>query len=161
MKKNPKLFYIAMALFSVLIIALDQWTKWLTVKSIPLGETRWGISGIFYLTHVENTGGAWGIFGGSTWLFVVVLVLFVGVLGFLIYKKWLTKKFEFVCLAGILGGGIGNLIDRLATGRVTDMIAFDFMKFPVFNVADCFITVGCFALIVYVLFFDRSKSKQE
>ena len=58
-------------------------------------------------------------------------------------------------------GGIGNLIDRLANGRVTDMICLDFVNFPVFNVADCFITVGCFALIVYVIFLDRTEDKKR
>ena len=68
---------------------------------------------------------------------------------------------RLVCLAAILGGAIGNLIDRIATGRVVDMICLDFIRFPVFNVADCFITCGCLALVVYILFSGRSKKIDE
>ena len=63
-------------------------------------------------------------------------------------------------MAAIAGGGIGNMIDRLVSGSVTDMIKFDFVEFPVFNVADCFITVGCIALLIYILFFDRGKKHE-
>lgn len=86
-------------------------------------------------------------------------LIFFAAVGWLIWKKYLSKKFELVCLAMIAGGAIGNLIDRIATGAVTDMIRLEFINFPVFNVADCFVTTGCILLILYVLFFDREKKK--
>ena len=95
---------------------------------------------------------------GKTWLFTLVMLVFLVTVVALVWKKVLTKPFELWCVAAIVGGGIGNLIDRLVRGSVTDMIGFSFWKaFPIFNVADCFITVGCAALLLYVLFFDRSK----
>lgn len=151
------MFYAILAAIAAAIVGLDQWTKALTVANVPLHEELPSVLGIFHITHTKNSGAIWGILQGQTWLFVVIMVLFLAVLGVLIRKKWLTKKFEWICLAFIAGGGIGNMIDRLASGTVTDMIEFDFVKFPVFNVADCFITVGCFALLIYIIFFDREK----
>lgn len=159
--KRKTTFYIILAAFAAAIVALDQWTKWLVRRDLPLYASKDSILGIFHITHVENTGGAWSMFSGQLWLFIGVMALFVALIVVLIWKQWLKKPFEWWCLAAILGGGIGNLIDRLANGRVTDMICLDFVNFPVFNVADCFITVGCFALIVYVIFLDRTEDKKR
>lgn len=153
------MFYAILAAIVAAIVGLDQWTKALTVANVPMNQHLDSVLGIFHITHTENAGAIWGILQGKTWLFVVVMILFLAILGVMIWRKWLTKKFEWVCLAFIAGGGIGNMIDRLAYGKVTDMIKFDFVEFPVFNVADCFITVGCAALLVYILFFDREKKK--
>lgn len=152
------MFYAIIAAFAVLIVGLDQWTKYLIIEKVPLHTDLDSILGIFHITHTKNTGAAWGMLEGQTWLFVVVMVLFIAFIVLVICRKWVTKKFELVCLAAILGGGLGNMIDRIfRDGIVTDMIEFDFIKFPVFNVADCFITLGCAALLIYILFFDRKK----
>ena len=161
MKKKNTVFYILLALFVVAIVALDQWTKHLVESGLALYEHRPSILGIFHITHTRNDGGAWGSFGGQTWLFVLVMVAFVALLAYAVRKKWLSKKVEWICLAAILGGGLGNVIDRLfKDGLVTDMICLDFMNFPVFNVADCFITCGCILLMIYVIFFDREKKEE-
>lgn len=159
--KRKTTFYLVLAAFAAAIVALDQWTKWLVRRDLPLYASKDSILGIFHITHVENTGGAWSMFSGQLWLFIGVMALFVALIIVLIWKQWLKKPFEWWCLAAILGGGIGNLIDRLTNRRVTDMICLDFVNFPVFNVADCFITVGCFALIVYVIFLDRTEDKKR
>ncbi len=155
------MFYAILAAIAAAIVGLDQWTKALTVAHVPLHEDLPSVLGIFHITHTKNDGAIWGVLSGQTWLFILVMVLFLGVLAVLIWRKWLTKKFEWVCLAFIAGGGIGNMIDRLLCGKVTDMIEFDFVQFPVFNVADCFITVGCFALLIYIIFFDRENKKED
>ena len=96
---------------------------------------------------------------GQTWLFVLILVVFLALLVVCVWKKWINRRFEILCLAAVAGGGIGNGIDRIfRNGEVTDMIQFSFWKsFPTFNVADCFITVGSIALVAYVLFSKESK----
>ena len=161
MKKNS-VFYGILAAFVALIVALDQWTKWLIEQNLAIGEDLPSILGIFHITHTQNSGSAWGMLSGHTWLFILVMLVFIALLVFIIWKKWLTKRFELLCLAGILGGGLGNFIDRVFKGGlVTDMICTDFMEFPVFNVADCFISVGCIALMAYVLLFDRDKKSQK
>ena len=155
------MFYVLLAVIAAAIVGLDQWTKALTLAADRAGSLpSESILGIFHITHTENDGAIWGILGGQTWLFILIMVLFLVVLGVMIWRKWLTKKFEWICLAAIAGGGIGNMIDRQVSGSVTDMIKFDFVEFPVFNVADCFITVGCIALLVYILFFDREKKHE-
>ena len=152
------MFYAIIAAFAALIVGLDQWTKYLIIENVPLHTDLDSVLGVFHITHTKNTGAAWGMLEGQTWLFVVVMVLFIAFIVLVIWRKWVTKKFELVCLAAILGGGLGNMIDRIfRDGVVTDMIEFDFIKFPVFNVADCFITLGCAALLIYILFFDRRK----
>ncbi|MBE6985422.1 MAG: signal peptidase II [Ruminococcaceae bacterium] len=158
MKKNS-VFYGFLILFAAVIVALDQLTKWLTIKHIPLGGNGGSVLGLFDLTHHKNTGAAWSMLEGQTWLFVLVLVVFLALLVVCIWRRWVSKHFEWLCLAAIAGGGIGNAVDRVfRNGEVTDMIQFSFWKsFPTFNIADCFITVGCIALVIYVLFFDREN----
>lgn len=155
------MFYAILAAIAAAIVGLDQWTKALTVANVPMHTHLDSVLGIFHITHTENDGAIWGILSGQTWLFILIMVLFLAMIAVIIRRKWLTKKFEWVCLAFIAGGGIGNMIDRLVSGKVTDMIEFDFVKFPVFNVADCFITVGCAALMVYIIFFDREKKHED
>lgn len=157
--KRKTLLYPVLGLFVAAIIALDRWTKQLIRAADEAGKLPTeSFFGIFHLTHAENTGGAWSLFEGQLWLFILVMVLFVAILAVLIWKKIVEKPAELTCLAAILGGGLGNMIDRLAYGSVTDMICFDFVDFPVFNVADMFITCACAALIVVVLLDDRKKS---
>ena len=156
------MFYMILVLIAAGIVALDQWTKALTLSADAAGALPTeSFLGIFRITHVENRGAIYGILQGQTWLFVLVMVVFIAAIGIIIWRKWVTKKFEWICLAFLAGGGIGNLIDRaFRGGSVTDMIEFTFVKFPVFNVADCFITVGCAALLVCILFFDHGKKHE-
>ena len=94
---------------------------------------------------------------GSRWFFVAVLVIFLIALIILIRKKVITKKIEHWMLFAILGGGIANGIDRVLHGYVIDMFEVEFIQFAVFNVADIFITCGCIALFLYLLFFTKTK----
>ena len=91
-----------------------------------------------------------------------MLGVFLLVIGYMLWKKWLKKPTELLCIASIIGGALGNAIDRLFRGgEVVDMIKFHFwMSFPTFNVADIFITCGCACLMVYILFFDKEESKR-
>ncbi|MBR4307963.1 MAG: signal peptidase II [Oscillospiraceae bacterium] len=150
------MFYALLGIIVCAIVGLDQWVKWLTIQNIPKHTVGEPVLGLFRLAHHRNTGAAWSMLEGQTWFFLAVLVVFVLVVAFMIWKKWLTKKVELLCMASILGGAFGNAIDRLfRNGEVVDMIKFNFwMDFPTFNVADIFICVGCFGLMVYILCFD-------
>ena len=156
------MFYVVLAVIAAAVVGLDQLTKWLTISNIPLYGDGPDILGLFHITHMENSGAAWSMMEGQTWLFVLILAIFLAILVVAIWKKWVSKKPEMICLALIAGGGIGNAIDRIFRGgKVTDMIQFSFWRsFPTFNIADTFITVGCIVLVVYILFFDRTGKKK-
>ena len=144
------------------IVALDQWTKLLVVTQIPLYARVDALPGVFHLTYVQNTGAAFSMFEGMQWLFAVVFVLFT----LLILWDYLTKKMPFTTferwmIAAVYGGGLGNMIDRIRLGYVVDMIRVEFIEFPVFNVADCFITCGAIALIASLVLLNKDFWKDD
>ena len=154
--------YLFMALFAGLIVGLDQFTKYLTVANIPLHGHVDVLPGFLGLTYVQNTGAAWSSFEGMIWLFTLIfLVLTVAIIWEFSKKRMGFTTFGRWCIAAIYGGGLGNMIDLLRLGYVVDMIEVEFMNFAVFNVADCFITCGCIALIVHLAFFNKEFWKEE
>ena len=152
--------WLPLGLFAALIVALDQITKALVRAKIPEGGHVPVIPKVVGLTWVENSGAAFSMLSGMRWLFLVLVALFLIAVGVLIHKKFITATCELWCLAAIIGGALGNAVDRAVRGTVTDMIETLFMDFAVFNVADSFITCGTVVLVVYVLFFDREKAKK-
>ena len=154
--------FLLFALFAAGIVAADQITKFLTVANIGLHVDKPFIPGFLSLTYEQNRGAAFSSFEGMQWLFALIF----GVLTVLILWEYFKKpmpfsKFERWCIAAIYGGGYGNMIDRVRMGYVVDMIQTDFMDFPVFNVADCFITCGCFAMMMSLFFFNKEFWKEE
>ena len=146
---------------AALVVFLDQLSKYLTVLYLKPVGTFPILQDALHLTYVENRGAAFGMLADSRWVFMVVSAVSIVALSVYLIRKKPKSRLLCLSLAFVIGGGIGNMIDRLANGRVTDMICLDFINFPVFNVADCFITVGCFALIVYVIFLDRTEDKKR
>ena len=154
--------YLFMLLFVVGATALDQWTKFLVVENIPLFGHVEFMPDFLSFTYVQNTGAAFSSFRGMQWLFLLVFAVFtVGVVWEFIKKKMPFTTFERWCIAAIYAGGLGNMIDRLRLGYVVDMVKTEFMNFPVFNVADCFITCGCIAMLVHLFFFNKEFWKDE
>ena len=150
------------ALFALFIVAADQFTKFLTVANIALGEELPFLPGLLQFTYVQNTGAAFSSFEGQQWLFALIFAVFTGLILWEYYKKPMGfSKFERWCIAAIYGGGLGNMIDRVRMGYVVDMIETTFMDFPVFNVADCFITCGCALLMVHLALFNKEFWKDE
>lgn len=144
--------YFLMTLFAAGIVAADQITKYLTVANIPLGGEASFIPGLLSFTYVRNYGAAFSSFQGAQWLFALVFVVFtVAVVYEFATKKMGFNSLERWLIVAVYGGGLGNMIDRVRLGFVVDMIQTDFMRFPVFNVADCFITCGCIGLIICLL----------
>ena len=151
-----------MTLFAAGIVAADQWTKYLTVANIALYQDVEFIPGFLGFTYVQNTGAAFSSFEGQQWLFALIFIVFTGAIVWEYRKKSMNfTTFERFMLAAIYGGGLGNMIDRIRLGYVVDMIETKFIKFPVFNVADCFITCGCIAILVSLVFFNKEFWKEE
>lgn len=151
-----------MAIFAALVVVADQITKYLTVTGIPLHGSVEVLPGVVGLTYHQNTGAAWSILQGQQWLFALLfLALTVAVIWEYRKTALAFTTFERWCIAAVYAGGLGNMIDRLRLGYVVDMIETQFMNFPVFNVADCFITCGCFALLIHLVFFNRKFWKDE
>lgn len=149
-------------LVSAGVAVLDQITKYLTVRFIPLYEHIEVLPGVVGLTYVRNTGAAFSSFEGMQWLFALIFLVFTGALLWEYFKRRLPfTRFERFCIAAIYGGGLGNMIDRLRLGYVMDMIETLFVDFPVFNGADCFITCGCIALLVHLVFWNKPFWKDE
>ena len=152
-------------LFSVLvvaaIVALDQLTKYLaTTHLAPVGSMPF-IPGIMELRYLLNDGMAFSLLSGGRWLLIAVTsVAMAGMAWYAWHYRQEMSRLEYVSLLMIIGGGIGNLIDRVATGYVVDFFATTFIDFAVFNVADCFVTVGVFLLAAAILYGEFIAKKK-
>ena len=154
--------FLYLCLFAIGIVGVDQLTKYLTIANIQLYEKVEFIPKVLGLTYVRNTGAAFSLLQGQRWLFVAVFALLTVLLVYEYFKNPLPfTKFERWCIAAIYGGGLGNVIDRVFRKYVVDMLETRFMDFPVFNVADCFITCGCILLLVHIIFFNKNFWKDE
>lgn len=154
--------YIFMLLMAGGIVAADQLTKLWVVKTIPLYGHMDMLPGFLGLTYIQNRGAAWGSFQGMIWLFALIFLVFTVCVIWEFSKKSLPfTAFDRWCVAAIWAGGLGNMIDRIRLGYVVDMFQTEFISFPIFNVADCFITGGCIALIASLLIFNREFWKDE
>ncbi len=144
------------------IVCADQLTKWLAVIYLQ-GEPSFPLlKNVLHFTYVENDGAAFGMLDDQRWIFMVVST--VAIIGLSVYLFGFCKnqsKWVRASLAMIIGGGIGNMIDRIALGYVIDFIDFTLIDFAVFNVADSFVTVGAFMLMGYLIWDMIRESKQK
>ena len=149
-------------LFVAGIVAADQITKYLTVLYIPNLGVQPLIPGLLQISYVQNTGAAFSSFEGQQWLFALIFLVFTGLVLYEYFKKPMGfTTFERWCIAAIYGGGLGNMIDRVRLGYVVDMIETTFIEFPVFNVADCFITCGCVLLMGHLVLCNKQFWKDK
>ncbi|MDF1506658.1 signal peptidase II [Robertmurraya sp. DFI.2.37] len=152
------LYYI----LAFVIIGLDQWTKWLIVKNMELGESITIVENFLYITSHRNIGAAWGILPGQMWFFyIITTVVIVGIV------YYMAKHAKGSVLLGtslglMLGGAIGNFIDRIFRKEVVDFVdtyIFGY-DFPIFNVADSALVVGV-ALLMIQMFREERKAKEK
>ncbi len=152
------------SLIVVLIIAVDQLTKYWVVNNIGMQDSISVIPKVIDFVYVKNTGAAFSFLSDKNYGIIVlscISVLFcIGVILFMIKQKP-KNKLLVISLALMLSGAIGNGIDRIIKGYVVDFIEMIFIDFPVINIADIAITFGAAMIIIYVLFFDKSKNNEE
>ena len=146
---------------AAVVIAADLITKHLVVSGMELNSTITVIPGVFDLTYIINRGAAWGVLADKQMLLNVFTVVVIAALVFYIVKKHKSiGRLELISIAMIVGGGIGNLIGRIFDGYVVDFIHLRFVDFfNIFNIADIGITVGCFLLVISVIFFSKNEKK--
>ncbi len=157
------LYLIISAAIAVFVIAADRITKALAVKYLYDIDTYPVIDGVFHFTYAENTGAAFGMMKDSRWLFMLLSSAAIIIIAVWLIKYGGQDLFMSVCLSMILGGGVGNMIDRIAYGYVVDFVDVRLINFAIFNVADSFVTVGAFLMIIYLIreLITESKQKKE
>ncbi len=134
------------------VILFDQIGKILITRAFTTGEGKTIIDGVLSFVYVENKGAAFGILSGARVFFIIATVL-IFALGIWYFKKNpMQNNLERLSIAFISGGAIGNFIDRIFLGYVRDFISADFIDFPVFNIADCFVCIGTALYVICILF---------
>ncbi|RID87244.1 lipoprotein signal peptidase [Peribacillus asahii] len=146
--------YYVIALF---VIVMDQLTKWMIVKRMEYGESIEVIENLLYITSHRNRGAAWGILEGQMWFFYAITVAVIIALVYYIQKMAKQSVLIGVSLAFMLGGAIGNFIDRVFRQEVVDFVhtyIFTY-SFPIFNIADAALTIGVGLLIIYMILEEK------
>jgi len=138
--------YTAIISIGFFIVILDQLTKYIIKQNFQLNQSIPVIKNILHMTYVTNTGSAFGLFKGLNWFFVLFSVIVIIAIFYYLKKIVKNEKLLQFAVGLLLGGTIGNLIDRIARGAVIDFI--DFRIWPVFNIADSAVTIGIVSLII-------------
>jgi len=160
-KKSKFLVNFLFVLSSIIIITMDQVTKYLVNTKISLNSSIEIIPGIIFISHVKNSGAAFGVFQNRTNILIIISVIAIILIIILKIKLNLNSIFYNISLGFILGGAIGNLIDRIIFGEVIDFLHLRY--FAVFNVADSFICIGFGIIIILILknYFKRGANKKN
>jgi signal peptidase II len=145
-------------LIAIAVVALDQLTKYLVVKNMELGQSIPLIPDVFHLTSHRNMGAAFGILQNQRWLFLLITIAVVIGITVSLVRIGRNQPRVSLALSLVLGGALGNFIDRLLTGKVVDFLDFTLIHFPIFNVADAAITVGVALLLLDVALEGKRKS---
>ncbi len=144
--------------FAIIVasVILDQITKVIALNELKPIVSHPFIPGFIEFRFTTNPGIAFGMLGGQGWLFIPISSIAIIIVIFVLFRfrKKLSPLLS-VALSMIAGGGIGNQIDRIFRGEVIDFLNFQFFDFPIFNVADCFVSVGCVLAGIAIMFFDR------
>ena len=148
-------------ILSAVIVGIDQLIKYFVYNFLkPIGSVD-VIPGLFSLDYVENKGAAFGMMANMRWVFIVFTIVVIAIILYVVFKKKITNKLFIASAILLIGGGIGNLIDRIFLGFVIDYLSVSFFP-PVCNFADYCITIGTVLLLVYLLFFsDYFKSNKK
>lgn len=147
----------------VLLIGLDRLTKMLAVKYLKDQAAVVVIPGVFQLQYLENTGAAFGVLQGKMWLFYLLTVMICAVCLFFYFR--VPQGIHFIpmqlTLILLVSGAVGNFIDRISVQYVVDFLYFCLIDFPIFNVADIYVTAAACMLIVFILFFYSEEDLKE
>lgn len=152
---------ILYGILGILLVVADQLTKYWAKNALANGATVDFIPHVMDFVYVENRGAAFGILQDTRWLLIGLTVVVLGVLLVYAYKTKKRHPVFLLSVALIVAGGIGNLIDRLFFGYVTDFLHLLFMEFPCFNLADVCVCAGGALIVIYLLFLDRPAQPEK
>lgn len=153
MKRLRHLLYI------IALLAFDQFTKYLVVANLKEDGPFQLIPKVFQFRYHENDGAVWGILSGKIPFLVVLTTIIMGLLVYVYFKIPMGKRYDLmrIILIFISAGAIGNFIDRIVRGYVVDFLYFELIDFPIFNVADCYITISSVLLIILSIFYYKDE----
>ena len=154
------MFIISLIIAAVSVIA-DQLIKYIVNNSIELNGSVDFIPHVLSLTHIRNKGAAWSIMEGQTWFLVLMPIAVIAVALIYMYKNRDGSKIMLTSLALVMGGGVGNLIDRVRMHEVIDYLKCELFNFPIFNFADICVVVGAAMFCVYMIFIEGKKTAPE
>ena len=160
-KKKAIKDYVLYSAIIIVGIVLDQITKLVAIKHLKDVYTVPFIEDFIHFTYLENDGAAFGMLDDHRWIFMVVSVIAIVAIGAFLYMRRSPNLLYAIAMAMIVSGGIGNMIDRIAYGYVVDFIDPVFISFAIFNVADCFVTVGSFGLIILLVIDIIKEGRRE
>lgn len=158
MKKKHKISIISLLALLVLILA-DQLTKYLAVLYLKDRSALVLWEGVFELSYLENRGAAFGILQGRKVFFLIATAIFLMVLVWFFHRLPASRRFLPLQMISVLigAGAVGNMIDRIWHNYVVDFFYFSLIDFPIFNVADIYVTVSCALLIIFILFYYKEE----
>lgn len=149
--------------FALVVIGIDQLTKWIVIQKMELYESIPIIDHFFYITSHRNAGAAWGILQGQMMFFYIITIFVIIGLVYYMEKYGKDHKLTAISLSLILGGAIGNFIDRLLRQEVVDFL--DVMiftyDFPIFNVADSSLVIGVILIFIATMLEEKNKGKAK
>lgn len=158
-KKKYQTFktYISACIGIVLLVIMDQWTKFLAVEKLKNQTPFIIFNHVFELHYLENRGAAFGLFQNQRIFFLIIGVVMLSVIMFVYGRIPKEKRYLWlkICLLLICSGAIGNMIDRTLNGYVVDFLYFSLIDFPIFNVADIYVTVAAFLLVFLIVFYYK------
>ncbi len=156
-KKKVLLLFDILVIF--LLITADQYTKEMAVVHLKDKPAYIIINGVLELNYLENKGAAFGMLQNQKFFFIFVAIVILGVISYVLYKIPDNKKYTILhlLLSMIAAGAIGNMIDRIRLNYVVDFIYFVLINFPIFNVADIYVSVSTFVLVLLLLFFYKEN----
>lgn len=151
--------YVLFLIPSILLIALDQWTKWLAVEKLKGKMPFTVLKDVFEFYYHENRGAAFGVLQEKRIFFIIITIVVVAVILYLYARIPENKHYlPLRCVAILIfSGALGNFIDRFFNGYVVDFLYFKLIDFPIFNVADCYVTIASVSLLILFLFYYKEE----
>lgn len=158
-RKRSRGIYLLGILLAVVLLALDQWTKWLAVRHLKGQEDISLIPGVLKLHYLENHGAAFGILQNQQWLFALLTVAILAAVVYVVVRMPARPRYYpmYVLAFTLIAGALGNFYDRLVNRYVVDFIYFCLIDFPIFNLADIYVTCSMIVFLPFFFFYYREE----